>query len=151
LDFVLRAEHDPENSPFIGSWTREEHAEAIFDPRYWHFIIHQGDEPQGYLIAIDLRDQGMGVFLKRIVVMTKSKGSGRQAIQAFLAGIPAPAPTHIWLAVGGDNSRARRAYEAVGFERKLIEGVERARLAQAVGVLGEDRVLMFKTLESRFI
>jgi diamine N-acetyltransferase len=29
LDWVLALERDPANTPFIGSWTREEHAAAI--------------------------------------------------------------------------------------------------------------------------
>ena len=36
LDFVLNAELDPENRPFIGSWTREEHQQALIDPEFAH-------------------------------------------------------------------------------------------------------------------
>lgn len=151
LDFVLKTESDPENSPFIGSWTRAAHEDAISHSKYWHHIIQENGNRLGYLIGIDLRDDGLGVFLKRIVVVRKAKGIGRKAIQAFVSGLPAPAPTHIWLAVGRDNPRAQRAYGSIGFEENAVTAAVRANLKKAVGVLGEDRVLMFKTLESRSI
>ncbi|PCJ69884.1 MAG: hypothetical protein COA62_10305 [Rhodobiaceae bacterium] len=146
LDFVLGAEGDPANSQFIGSWSREEHGEAISHSKYFHLLILQNQQPVGYLIAIDLQDQKQGVFLKRIVVSMKGKGVGRQAIVAFIESLTLMQPCNLWLAVDAENTRARRTYEALGFDEKPVLGDQRAQLDMAVGGFPESSLLMFKGL-----
>src|SRR5438045_2458371 len=70
LDFVLAVERHPENAPFIGQWSREEHAAAIDRPDREHWIVEVAGapDPVGFLIAYDLRAAGFGVHVKRIVV-----------------------------------------------------------------------------------
>lgn len=106
LKFVLCVETDPENSPHIGSWSREGHAAAIASPVFWHLLILQDDLFQGYLIARDLCAEGKGVFLKRIAVLSKVGGLGRQAISQFIHSLSSLGPSRIWLAVDVENARA---------------------------------------------
>lgn len=151
LDFVLRAENAPENASFIGSWVRSEHEQAIGHPKYWHQLIKKNGENQGYMIAIDLRYEGYGIFLKRIVVVSKARGIGRQAIQAFVSSLSILDPPHIWLAVSRDNFRAQRSYAAVGFHENPVTPEVRGELQLAVAGFGDDSMLMFKTLDSSSI
>ena len=146
LDFVLGAKGDPANSQFIGSWSREEHGEAIGHSKYFHLLILQSQQLVGYLIAINLQDQNQGIFLKRIVVTAKGKGVGRQAILAFIGSLTLKQPCNLWLAVDAENIRARRTYETLGFDEKLVLGADRARLDLAVGGFPESSLLMFKGL-----
>jgi len=148
LGFVLPAENAPENSAFIGSWTRAEHEEAIANPKYWHQLIKENGENQGYLIAIDLRGEGHGIFLKRIVAVSKSRGIGRQAIQSFVSTLSTPEPTHIWLSVSRENFRAQRSYSAVGFQENPVTSAVRGELQTATGGFADNSMLMFRTLES---
>jgi hypothetical protein len=140
LKFVLCVETDPENSPHIGSWSREGHAAAITSPVFWHLLILQDDLSQGYLIARDLCAEGKGVFLKRIAVLSKVGGLGRQAISQFIQSLSPLGPSRIWLAVDVENARAQRTYRALGFE-------EMAGLEVAVDGFPDHSFLMVKHLE----
>jgi hypothetical protein len=56
LPFVLQAERDPENRPFIRQWSPEQHANAISDPNVGHYILEGCDSLRsiGYTILIGL-------------------------------------------------------------------------------------------------
>ncbi len=147
LDFVLSVEGEPENSPHIGSWSREEHASVIASPSFWHLLIQRDGWPEGYLIARDLCAEGKGVFLKRIAVQAKGGGLGRQAISQFIQSLSALAPSHIWLAVDEKNSRAQRTYKALGFEEMALTAKERADIDVAGVGFSERMLLMEKRLD----
>src|SRR5690242_8874809 len=87
LDFVLALEHHPDQKPFIGQWTREQHLDTMGRSDREHWIIERADDgvPQGYLIAYDVRAAGYGMYIKRIATAEKSKGVGREALREFLA------------------------------------------------------------------
>jgi len=144
LDFVLRVEVDPENSPHIGSWSWDEHVAAIVSPAFWHALILEDGTPQGYLIARNLCAEGRGVFLKRIAVLAKGSGLGRQAISQFIQSLGSFAPSHIWLAVDVENARARRVYEKLGFTEMALSDKERADLEAAVDGFPDHSLLMVR-------
>ena len=146
LDFVLGAEGDPTNSQFIGSWSREEHVESVSHSKNFHLLICQNQQPVGYLIAIDLQDQNQGIFLKRIVVTAKGKGVGRHAIRTFIGSLTLMQPCNLWLAIDAENTRARRTYEALGFDERSVPSDQRKQLDLAVGGFPESSLLMFKGL-----
>ena len=140
LDFVLALERGAENAPFIGQWSREEHAAAIARPDREHWII--GDAA-GYLIAYDLVAAGFDVYVKRIVVAEKSQGIGREALSAFARHAFADLDARsIWLAVFADNLRAQRAYAALGFRVATLTAEEWALRAAAVGGLSGRSLVM---------
>jgi len=146
LAFVLELERHPDNTPFIGSWSEEEHAAAISRPDREHWLVEAGRprERAGYLIAYDLRAAGLGVYVKRIVVSDKSRGVGRVALGRFVAHafteLSAP---FVWLSVYADNTRAQRCYSALGFRARSLCGAEHAAHHAAVGGFSERGVLMF--------
>jgi len=142
LDFVLALEQDAENRPFIGSWTREQHADAIRSPVREHWVIERA-QPEGYLIVYDLRELGQGVYVKRMVVAPKGLGVGRAALQALVehafADLDVP---YVWLAVFRDNLRAQRTYAGLGFEIGALGEAERAAL-QSIETFSERSHIMF--------
>jgi diamine N-acetyltransferase len=144
LDFVLSMERDPENAPFIGSWSHREHLAALADGEREHWTVESGGDGArlGYLIAYDLRRRGHGVYVKRIVVAEKSRGLGRAALRAYarhaFEDLGAP---WVWLSVFPENERARRAYRGIGFQEYETSPGERAALA-AVAAFSERSLLL---------
>jgi len=147
LDFVLQLEGDPENSPYVGSWSREQHRAVLSAPGREHWIIETGPErsPAGYLIVYDFRTAGRGVHLKRIVVGAKGRGIGRRAVSWFadraLTELGAP---FAWLDVLADNLRAQGAYRAAGFEVVWLDQAELREWGAAVDGFEEKSLVMRK-------
>jgi RimJ/RimL family protein N-acetyltransferase len=145
LDFVMALERDPENSPFVGQWTRQEHVDAITRADREHWIVeHPADRARlGFAITYDLRAIRLGIYLKRIVVAEKSKTLGRRAI-ALLAerAFRDLDASHLWLRVLPENARAQRAYSALGFAFSKPDALERASLDAAVGPSERNLVMV---------
>src|SRR5713226_2345590 len=133
LDFVLRAERDPDNHPFIVAWTREQHTAALHDSDLAHLTIEYGSTPNraGFVILAGLANPNLSVELRRIVVTAKRIGIGRAAIGLVKRLAFRQHLAHrLWLDVIEHNERARRLYEAEGF---IVEGVLRECLRHASG------------------
>ena len=131
LDRVLAAESSAENRPYIMSWTREEHEQAIADPNIGHFVIERVQcasdrataEFVGYLIMVGLEDLDQGIQLRRIVVTQKGQGIGRWALaQVKAIAFDTHQAHRLWLDVKPFNQRARAFYKSAGF---VEEGVLR--------------------------
>jgi diamine N-acetyltransferase len=125
LDFVLALEHHPDQAPFIGQWTRDEHLATLGRADREHLIIEAAGGPVGYLISYDVREAGYGIYIKRIAIAEKSRGIGRAALRAYFAHVGRRVGAEaVWLAVRDHNARALRAYAAVGFVRVEMSGAE---------------------------
>ncbi len=87
LEFVLALEHHPDQRPYIGQWTREQHLDSIGRGDHEHWIIASAsdDHPLGYLIAYDVQAAGYGIYIKRIALAEKSTG-GRPRGSAAVSG-----------------------------------------------------------------
>jgi ribosomal protein S18 acetylase RimI-like enzyme len=153
LDFVLALERDPENAPFIGRWTRAEHAAAIEAKDREHWLISRAHDgaPLGFLLAFDLGAVGLGVYVKRIAVSEKSRGRGREALGRFVRrAFDELGASHVWLTVFSDNERAQRSYRALGFAVDRVTSARRAELqAAAGGFSGGSLVMVLKREELR--
>lgn len=148
LDFVLQLESDAANSPYVGSWSREQHRAAIAADDRQHWIVERGSrgERVGYVIGLDLRAMGLGVHLKRIVVADKSRGIGRAAVARFTEQAVADLqPEFVWLDVLQHNERAQAAYRAAGYEIRELSQSERESWAAVVGDFGSDSLVMIYT------
>jgi ribosomal protein S18 acetylase RimI-like enzyme len=145
LDFVLAQERDPDNTPYIGHWTRAEHLAAIAAADREHWIIERlGDGARaGFLIAYDLRAAGHGVYVKRVAVVEKSRGLGRAALALFVArAFGELGSSHVWLNVRHANTRAQAVYRALGFVNLELEPAERKELARVSGGFGDTSHIM---------
>ena len=151
LDFVLAAEQHPDNALYVGQWSRERHEEAIHSGRGCanasedeaHFTVSCGSKPVGYIILAGLSDPHRAVSLRRIVVVEKGKGIGRQILQWVKAFVFEQLGYHrLWLDVVEGNGRARRLYESEGF---VTEGLLRDAWRTKDGY---ESVVMMSMLES---
>ena len=134
LAFITTLERDAENRKIIGQWSDEEHLAAMRgEANRWHSIIERDGERAGYLIGYDSREaSGGGVYLKRILVGDKQRGTGKAAVRCFLDETFARlAPTFIWLHVYDWNARAQAVYLALGFRDYHPPPEEAARLDAA--------------------
>ena len=122
-------ERRPDHLEAIGQWSDAEHLEAIGRRNgREHWIVERGGRPAGYLIAYDCRAQGAGVYVKRILVDAKGRGTGQAALAAFLRDAFArPGVDAVWLIVRNGNDRARAVYSKLGFELFLPLPEEAAR------------------------
>ena len=125
LDFVLAAEQDKENCPFINQWTREQHEDTLVNQDASHLIIERiGDRmPVGYIILLGLKNPHQTIGLQRLVITAKGKGYGKEALHLVKKLAFKELNAHrFWLDVKDFNLRARHLYEAQGF---VIEGILR--------------------------
>ena len=129
LEYVTALERHASNRGLIGQWSDAEHLAAIGkrDGRE-HWIIERNGERAGYLIAYDARAHGAGFYLKRILVETKQKGTGTEALRLFIADARKRKAEAIWLIVFEWNERAQHVYRKLGFEHIDPRGNEKARL-----------------------
>ncbi len=121
LDFVLAAERDEENAPFIGQWMREEHAAALTDENMAHLVIACSEDGRrmGYLILTGLTDSERGIRLRRICVTETGRGYGREALRLVQRlAFEELRARRLWLMVRSHNVRAQRLYESVGLVRE---------------------------------
>lgn len=133
LDFVLALEHHPDQASFIGQWTRDEHVATLERADREHLIIEADGVPLGYLIGYDVRAAGYGLYIKRIAIAEKSRGIGRAALRAYFEHVRRRyGAEDVWLAVRDHNTRALRAYAAVGFARVDMSPAEFDRFLAAV-------------------
>lgn len=144
LAWVTTLERHPDNVDLIGQWDDATHLEAIRGGRRRsHWIIERDGAPAGYLIAYDCVADGAGVYVKRILVADKEKGTGRAALAAYLASLDARVP-FVWLNVRNDNARAQKVYASLGFARYEARGEELARFDAAAEVTGAGAFKMRK-------
>lgn len=138
LAFVTGLERRPDHREIIGQWSDERHLAAIARSDGWeHWIVERSGEPAGFLIAQDGRTHYGGIYLKRVLVGDKDRGTGRLAVAAFLdLAFARPGTAFAWLNVRTGNARAQAVYRRLGFRRydpSLAEAEALGRSAEAPG------------------
>jgi diamine N-acetyltransferase len=115
LDYVLQAEHDPENSRYVFSWTRQQHLQALANPDVAHLIV-QDQRPVGYILLGGRLDPNQTINLQRIVITDKGKGYGKASVERIKQLVFETYNAHrLWLDVKTHNDRARALYRSAGF------------------------------------
>lgn len=133
LAFTTALERHPDNRDSIGQWIDAEHLSAIAgENRRSHSIIERDGQPEGYLIAYDRRDEGAGIYVKRLLVNGKGRGTGSEALRIFVEKAFAEGRTElVWLLVRDWNERAQAVYRKLGFIRFDPEADEARRFNAA--------------------
>lgn len=119
LAYVTSLERHRDNRELIGQWSDQEHLDAMagLDARE-HWIMERDGRAAGYLIAFDGRGEGGGIYIKRVLVDSKERGTGQAAVTAFIAqAFARPGTDFVWLNVRDPNARAQAAYRKAGMQR----------------------------------
>jgi RimJ/RimL family protein N-acetyltransferase len=133
LPFVLGSEQSDENRPFVSVWTYEQHLAALTAEDLSHLIIESIADGSrvGYIILAGLAGPNQSVEFRRIVVTTKGKGYGREALRRARDLAFGELQAHrLWLDVKEHNYRARHLYDSEGF---VVEGVLRECIKAEAG------------------
>jgi RimJ/RimL family protein N-acetyltransferase len=132
LDFVVRAESDPDTRPFIIPWPRHRHAAALGDRDIAHRIAEdEGQNLVGFVILGGLTSADSSIEFRRIVVVRKRRGYGRAIVRAVKELAFDELQAHrLWLDVKEHNARARALYKSEGFSE---EGLLRECIRGPVG------------------
>jgi diamine N-acetyltransferase len=142
LDFVLRAEADPENRRFILPWERTQHAAALQDPDLAHWVMERSTDGSliGFVLLAGLMNQHGSLEFRRVVVVEQGYGYGRLVVRLVKRFAFEKRRAHrLWLDVLEDNQRARGLYRSEGF-------VEEGRLREAVWTGGRYASLVLMAI-----
>jgi RimJ/RimL family protein N-acetyltransferase len=113
---------------FVGQDAESVHGARIASGDAAYFLFEHDDVPAGFVILCGLASPHRCIELKRIVVEPPGRGFGKLALRLVLAEAFVQLGAHrVWLDVYADNTRARRAYRALGF---MEEGVMRECIRQ---------------------
>jgi diamine N-acetyltransferase len=123
VPFVMATERLVGYEHLVGRWTEAQHRAALRDGRHAYFIAWWESQTVGFAIVRDWASSERLAHIKRIAVCRSGRGHGRALLASLVDVIFRDTEAHrIWLGVYPENERARRAYEAVGFQ---IEGIAR--------------------------
>ena len=125
LKYVINSEQDPENRPFVGQWTMEDHKVALGNPDTLHLLVlDKRDNRQiGFAILAGLKNPNHRIELKRLVITDKRKGYGKETLRLIKSIAFRQLGAHrLWLDVRSNNPRASHVYESEGF---IVEGILR--------------------------
>ena len=139
LGFITALEREPGNVRFIGQWSDAEHLAAIAgEGNREHRVIERDGEAAGYLILYRGLPGSPSVYLKRILVAGKERGTGQGAVERFLEDAFArPGVEFAWLLVRDWNARAQAVYRKLGFVRYEPSPAEAAALDAYAEAPGE--------------
>jgi len=115
LEYVVAAEADPDNAPFLAPSPRGEHLGFLRDPHQRHLIAEAGERPVGFVL-LRLHTEDRAVELRRLAVTEKGRGYGRAALRLVMAQAFEEHGAHrLWLDVKPHNERALALYRGAGF------------------------------------
>jgi ribosomal protein S18 acetylase RimI-like enzyme len=134
LAWVVAQERHPGNRELVGQWTDAQHLDAIHGRGgREHWLVERDGERAGYLICLDGRQQGGGIYVKRVLVTDKERGTGQAAMRAYLdEAFSRPGTDFVWLNVRDWNARAQACYRKAGMEPWEPEAAELWRIAHGI-------------------
>jgi RimJ/RimL family protein N-acetyltransferase len=123
IPFIMATERKPEFESLVGRWGEARHRAALADSGYAYFVARHGSEPIGFAILRDWGSPEHVTLVKRIAVCRPGRGYGRSLLSKVIDAVFEETDVwRLWLGVFPENTRARRAYESVGFK---AEGIAR--------------------------
>jgi RimJ/RimL family protein N-acetyltransferase len=138
IPFIMATERIAGFDSLVGRWDEAQHRAALGDSRYAYFVGLKGTTPIGFAIVRDWAASDRVTLVKRIAVSSPGGGHGRALLAKIVDTVFEQTEAwRLWLGVFPDNLRARRAYEAVGFQ---AEGV--ARSNAFFGGIYRDELMM---------
>ena len=155
IPFVFKAENHPDNALYITQCSQSWHEAAIASADYAHFVIERSPSqndptqgkhsPVGYTILAGIQSPHQSLEIRRIVVVEKGQGYGREILRWIKAfGFEQLGHHRIWLDVLERNSRAKHLYESEGF---VAEGIARESFKTEAGY---ESAIVMSILESEY-
>jgi RimJ/RimL family protein N-acetyltransferase len=121
-----------------GRWDEAQHRSALADGRHAYFIAWDRTEPIGFVILRDWASPERTTLVKRIAVCQPGRGHGRALLSKVADAVfEQTSAWRLWLGLFPENTRAHRAYEAIGFQ---AEGITRG--SAFFGGVNRDEVIM---------
>jgi RimJ/RimL family protein N-acetyltransferase len=121
IPFVMATERTAGFEQVVGRWEEARHRAALADGRHAYFIGRDGAEPIGFAILRDWASPERVTAIKRIAVARPGQGYGRALLAQVVGTVFKETDAwRVWLSTYPENVRARRAYEAVGFQPEGI-------------------------------
>jgi RimJ/RimL family protein N-acetyltransferase len=123
IAFVMATERLEGYGELVGRWEADRNQAAFTDGRHAYFIAVSQGAPVGFAILRDWASAEKVTLVRRVAIVRTGQGLGTAMMRALIAEVfEAIDAYRLWIGVFPDNLRARRAYEAVGFQ---AEGVAR--------------------------
>lgn len=116
-DFMQSVELDEDNSPWVANWPLGWRIAKFGDEDFLQTIIEREDgTPIGFIIFCDMRAVKEQMQLKRIAIIDKDKGYGKEALLlAQKLAFEVFGTKCLYLGTKEDNLRAQSIYKATGF------------------------------------
>lgn len=116
-DFMQSVELDEDNSPWVANWPLGWRIAKFGDEVFLQTIIEREDgTPIGFIIFCDMRAVKEQMQLKRIAIIDKGKGYGKEALLlAQKLAFEVFGTKYLYLSTKEDNLRAQSIYKATGF------------------------------------
>lgn len=116
-EFMSRVEHDEDNSPWVGRWSLGWRVARFGDEDFLQVIIEKKDgTPIGLIVFRDMLQKEEKVQLKRIAIIDKGKGYGKEALHlAQKMAFELFGTQRLYLTTKKENLRAQTIYKATGF------------------------------------
>lgn len=116
-DFMQSVELDEDNSPWVANWPLGWRIAKFGDEDFLQTIIEREDgTPIGFIIFCDMRAVDEQMQLKRIAIIDKGKGYGKEALLlAQKLAFEVFGTKCLYLGTKEANIRAQSIYKATGF------------------------------------
>jgi len=140
LPFIMAAERGEGYDRLVGRWERARHLEAFVDGSHAYFVAEHAEDgaPLGFVLFRFWNAPERVALVRRVAVVTPGLGHGRAMLAAAVdRAFRETGVYRLQIGLFPDNARARRAYEAVGFQ---AEGVSRGS-AFFAGVFRDELVM----------
>lgn len=142
---LMEIEHDPANSIFIWTNTKEEHEAELSDPNVLTLAVKGREDGLivGYVI-VDLDFESEWFEVKRIAFRPdqKGKGYGRETLAALIRyAFEEMKLNKVWLEAYADNQIGRGLYESMGFH---IDGILRQHHREKRGIMDQVQYSILK-------
>lgn len=116
-DFMQSVESDADNSPWVATWPLGWRITKLGDEDFLQTVIEKADgTPIGILIFRGMRNAQEKLELKRIALLEKGKGYGKEALYlAQKLAFEVFETSYLYLGTKDTNVRAQSIYKVTGF------------------------------------
>lgn len=120
-EFMSSVERDEDNSPWVANWPLGWRVARFGDSDFLQVIIEREDGvPIGFIIFRDMLKKDKTVQLKRIAIIDKGKGYGKEALYlAQKMAFEIFNTQRLYLSTKEKNLRAQSIYKATGFVAEM--------------------------------